>query len=202
MVVSALTNLLRCGGDWFCQLSEPPTSFSHCFWILSGSVGGCRGEDGVCISGLFLLFQQWLSPSSYSLKVPSHLYPAVVIMGSGEGRCLLQEVDCFWPSYSPGHSVRAAVWLLPRYHACWSCSERGPRVCSQCPCPSPILPPLLILIRPPLNVPTCGSFRCVCVLSRGSLSCFSCLACCKFKGRNDGIFSLCHDADVTLKTVF
>ena len=44
-------------------------------------------------------------------------------MGREERRCLFSEEHCFWTSFTPGHSVRAAAQLLYCYHARWSRSR-------------------------------------------------------------------------------
>lgn len=81
----------------------------------------------------------------------------------GKGDAFSQRETAFCPSDVSGHSVRAAARLLC-YCACWSLSgqQTGP-VGRPCPSRGPVSPSS---VRPPSDVR--GSFRHVCVLSRGS----------------------------------
>lgn len=88
--------------------------------------------------------------------------------GSGEGRCLFLERNCFSNSYAPGH-----FWgLQPTFSSATTLA--GVQWMANCisgclPYPSPDLPSLLLLICPPSDVLMRGSFRHVCMLSRDSL---------------------------------
>lgn len=166
-----------------------PGLLSFLYWALSGWVR--------------LWKHVWLHPSSSNgyhscscFKLPSYLCKGSVVMGRGERWCFFLGDHCFCPSYTAGSSVNPAASppLLP---------SPEPRCVLGCICSNalfhPCPPLLLIQICPPSDVLTGGSFRSGIFLywAGGPLLNYNGLTC-NFKKRNKRVFSLHHDADITL----
>lgn len=116
---------------------------------------------------------------------------------SCSGCQLLRPECCFYSFYSLGFCARITTRLLPGDCINWGCIGCWAVFVAFVSVLPPFPPALLIPIHPPSDVSVCGSLRHFCILNRDPLLNYSCPTSCNFKGRNQGIFSPCHNADIT-----
>lgn len=93
--------------------------------------------------------------------------------------------------------MRASAWLLHCYHTHWSHSG-----CQAAPAASvPVLPlsylPCFFQYAY-LHMPLCMYLQVCLCWARNPLLSYSCVTSYKFKGKNNGVFSLCHNAYVSI----
>lgn len=187
------------GGMWrvlenlFCELPEWPL-FSAVFLTLLSSNRASGRKEALCHLAV-------PCPLQLRLSVPAVIYhfPATstwFCCDGKVGRAMPFQGRKLRALLSSRHSVKAAAQLLPCYLASWSSSGHGTASGDTTPVLSPVRPPLLLPVCP---LPTRGSFRRLC-WTRGPLLSFTCMTR-KFKGRNNGVFLLCHDAYDTLMLV-
>lgn len=172
-------------GDGELVLRAPrPTSFIRCVFLALRSPAGACGRQEV----------NWWSRGSAPLLVMAVgttvlSFPATSsqLCSDEEGRCLFPEGSCFCLLHASPQCEAAArlLWCAPKC------------VCNQRLCPSPKPASLLVPICPPSDVWMCGSSGVFVCWAGGPLWSYS-YSTCKVKGGNSGVFSLCHDAYVTL----
>lgn len=102
----------ECGGWWRTgYVSSQSSLLFPVFLALPGCMGPSRRVCHLTVLPSPPLLTVMTTTRLCCLKLPSHLHPALPQWGGEDGRCLFQEGNCFWPSYTSGHSVRATAQL-------------------------------------------------------------------------------------------
>lgn len=187
----------KCGRWWRTSFESSQNNLlSCCFWLYRVLHGHVEESNQVC--DLMALppasygcwFHCFSFPSSFSFFVSFQpLLLSFTVIWKEEWRCLFQDGNFLYPSYTPDYSVRSVAQLLP--HCCNHWSHGWCQTASVA-----IVLSFLFSCYPIQTIITI--FRCfkqwifqACVYAR-QLSYSS--ATCKFKGRNDEVLSLHHDA--------
>lgn len=185
--LTSVTGHYHCGGEggeqvlWapsatsFLLMASGPAVFLEAFplpLLDSARMSGTHGVNSRIMAPPH--HQQWLSAPPIMWKASQPRLPGSATMQGEGGKawCLFLRDCYFCPSYTPGHSVKAAAQHLTV--TVLTGAAEGAELCLQSPT-FPLVPPLLLIpIHPPSDVRSPGSFSHVCMLSRDPLLSYSC----------------------------